>query len=88
MILVSYVHLLCGDQARAAIALRRVPKDVSEQVYLTSLAAAADLADAADVRDAALERFCSEFKEKSPKSRKFISSSGTRLPPRSQTRWI
>ena len=48
--------------------LRRVPKDVSNQIYLTSLAAAADLADAADVRDAALERFCTDFQTKSPKS--------------------
>ena len=44
------------------------PKDVGEQVYVTSLAATADLAGADDVRDAALGRFCSAFKTQSPKS--------------------
>ena len=65
--LISYVQLLCGDKAKAAIA-RRVPRDVSEPIYLTSLAAVGDLADAADLRDAALERYCTSFQEKSPKS--------------------
>ena len=73
LILVSYVQLLCGDKAKAAVALRRVPKDVSEQIYVTSLAAAADLADAADVRDAALERFCTASKRSHPRRLEFSS---------------
>jgi tetratricopeptide (TPR) repeat protein len=68
LFLISYVQLLCGDKAKAAAALRRVPKDESTQVYVTSLAAAADLAGADEVRDAALERFCTAFKTTSPKS--------------------
>jgi hypothetical protein len=44
--------ILCGDKAKAAFALRRVSKADHSQVYATSLAAAADLADATDVRDA------------------------------------
>lgn len=68
LLLISYVQLLCGDKARAAVALRRFPKDVSDPVYVSSLAAAADLAGANEVRDAALERFCTDFKTKSPKS--------------------
>ena len=68
LIVVSYVHVVCGDKAKAAIALRKVPKDVSDQHYLISLAAVADLADANDVRDAAFERFCTAYKTDSPKT--------------------
>ena len=67
LVLVSYVELICGDKANAAVALRRVPQDGIKQTYVTSLAAAAALADAPDVRDAALERFCTSFQKNSPR---------------------
>jgi len=67
LFMVSYVQLLCGDKAKAAVALRRVPVDSIEQVEVTALAAAAALADAPDMRDAALERFCRSFQQNSPR---------------------
>jgi tetratricopeptide (TPR) repeat protein len=70
LILISYVQLVCGDKAKAAVALRRVPKEDHSQVYATSLAAAADLAGATEVRDAALERFCTAFQKASPRAAK------------------
>jgi hypothetical protein len=66
LLLVSYVQLLCGDKANAAAALRRMPKDTSEQIYIISMAATGDLAGAPEVRDAGLERFCTSFKTSAP----------------------
>ena len=68
LILITYVQLLCGDNARAAAALRRMPRDTSEMVYVISMAATADLAGADDLRDTALERFCTAFKTDAPKT--------------------
>ncbi len=65
---IAYVQLLCGDKATAASALRRIPKDVNNPIYVTALAAAGDLVDAQDVRDAALAQFCTAFQKSSPKS--------------------
>jgi tetratricopeptide (TPR) repeat protein len=66
LLLVSYVQLLCGDKAKAAAALRRMPKNTSEQIYMISMAATGDLAGAPEVRDAALERFCTSYKTSAP----------------------
>jgi hypothetical protein len=66
LLLVSYVQLLCGDKAKAAAALRRMPKDTSDQIYVISMAATGDLVGAPEVRDAALERFCTSYKTSAP----------------------
>jgi tetratricopeptide (TPR) repeat protein len=68
LLLVSYVQLLSGDKEKAASALRRMPKDTSQQVYVASMVAAAELAGASDVRDAALEHFCASFQKSSPRA--------------------
>ena len=68
LLLVSYVQLLCGDKDKAAGALCRIPGDTSEQVYISSVAAVAELAGAADVRDAALEHFCTSFQKSSARA--------------------
>jgi tetratricopeptide (TPR) repeat protein len=65
LLLVSYIQLIAGDKAKAAAALRRMPRNNDREVYVASMAAAADLAGATDVRDAALEHFCASFAKSS-----------------------
>ena len=50
LLFVTYVQLLCGDNAKAVVALLRIPREASNPVYVISLAAAADLAGTIDVR--------------------------------------
>jgi tetratricopeptide (TPR) repeat protein len=76
LFLITYVQLLCGDKAKAAAALRRMPKDdakdESEQTTVIVVAALADFAGADEVRDAALERFCTSFQKSSPRAAKVL----------------
>lgn len=74
LLLITYVQLLCGHKDKAGEAIRRIPADLDNPVYVASLAATADLAGLPEVRDAALGRFCKEFGAKAPKSARVLQT--------------